>query len=160
MNLAELNNLCESFPAVAGSVPRARTAVAELAGLAGASEDQIDAVKLATSEAITNAVLHAYRDDPGEIHVAAAVTAGELWVLVADDGAGLRPHADSPGLGVGLALIAQATDDFSVVRRAGVGTELRMRFRLRGAGSSRAAQVRGSRDSASRPASPRFSTTR
>lgn len=161
MSLVERNNLNESYSAVASSVPRARSALVEFAISAGATEEQIEAVRLASSEALTNVVVHAYRGKEGQIHVAAAMTGGELWVLVGDDGCGLRPRTDSPGLGVGLALIAQATDDFSVVKRADGGTELRMRFTLRAAaGFSPEAQSRGSRDSASRPASPRFSTTR
>jgi serine/threonine-protein kinase RsbW len=160
MSFLTRNNLSESFPAVPASVPRARHALAELAAAAGAAEPQLHAVRLATSEALTNVVLHAYQGDVGEIHVEAAVTGGELWVLIADDGSGLRPRVDSPGLGVGLALIAQTTDDFSVIKRAHGGTELRMRFSLRAAGYAPVDQLRGSRDSASPPASPRFSTTR
>jgi serine/threonine-protein kinase RsbW len=80
-----------------------RRAVAELAAHAGATEDLADAVRLAVSEAVTNVVLHAYRDSSGSVHVSADLAGSELWVLIADDGCGLRPVADSPGLGMGLA---------------------------------------------------------
>lgn len=88
---------------------------------------------LASSEAVTNAVVHAYRGERGSVYVTAAVASGELWILIADDGCGLEARADRPGFGFGLGLIAQVTDELAVVARAHGGTELRMRFDLVGA---------------------------
>ena len=87
-------------------------------------------MRLAASEAMTNSVLHAYRGGPGLIYVNAAVASGELWILISDDGCGLRPRADRPGLGLGLALISEVSDDVAVVSRATGGTEVRIRFNL------------------------------
>ncbi len=122
--------LTRSYPAVPSSVPAARRELTELAHAAGASPESLDAVRLAVSEGLTNAVLHAYPDRPGAVHVTAAVAGGELWVLIADDGCGLEARTSRPGLGLGLALIAQASDDFTVVPRSSRGLELRMRFTL------------------------------
>jgi anti-sigma regulatory factor (Ser/Thr protein kinase) len=93
-----------------------------------------DAVTLAVSEAATNVVVHAYvgRDLPGTIEVDATVAEDELWVIVTDTGLGLRPRLDSPGLGLGLAIIAQLADGVDLVRPAAGGLELRMRFALPG----------------------------
>jgi two-component sensor histidine kinase len=55
-------------------------------------------------------------------------------VQVADEGGGLAPRVDSPGLGLGLILIAQACDELDIIKREGGGTELRMRFGLNGRG--------------------------
>ncbi|MDQ6836318.1 MAG: ATP-binding protein [Actinomycetota bacterium] len=118
------------LPTQAASVPLARRAVCQFAAQSGADETLIDAVRLATSEALTNAVVHAYRGEPGSVYVTAAAPSGELWVLIADDGGGLEPQADRPGLGLGLALIAQVSDELAIVPRAGRGTEVRMRFDL------------------------------
>jgi anti-sigma regulatory factor (Ser/Thr protein kinase) len=112
-----------------------RRAVVALVVEAGATTEQIETIRLATSEALTNAIVHAYGDAPGEIHVTAALASDELWLLVADDGDGLRPHGRRSGLGLGLALIAQACEELTIVKRSTGGTELRMRFRL---GSGRA----------------------
>lgn len=125
-----LQNLKESFEATADSVTEARTRLAAFAADAGATTAQIDAVRLAASEAMTNAVLHAYRGEPGAIHVDAGVRSAELWILIADDGCGLEPRADRPGLGLGLGLISQVSDDFAIVSRASGGTEVRIRFNL------------------------------
>ncbi|MGI8507357.1 MAG: ATP-binding protein [Solirubrobacteraceae bacterium] len=112
------------------SVPSARRALSDFAAVAGAEPHRVEAVRLASSEALTNAVLHAYRGEPGSVYVTAAVVADELWVLIADDGCGLEPRADRPGLGLGLGLIAQISDELAIVPRAGGGTEVRMRFNL------------------------------
>jgi anti-sigma regulatory factor (Ser/Thr protein kinase) len=53
-------SLNESCPAVAASVPRARSALIGLAIAGQANPDMLDAIRLATSEALTNVVVHAY----------------------------------------------------------------------------------------------------
>jgi anti-sigma regulatory factor (Ser/Thr protein kinase) len=129
MSVAE-RDLTRSYPALPSTVRIAREELAGLAASAGASEERLDAVRLAASEALTNAVVHAYRDRPGPIHVTAAVVSDELWVLIADEGCGLRACSSRPGLGLGLALIAQLSEHFTIVRRAAGGTEIEMRFAL------------------------------
>lgn len=148
-----------SYAAVSASLVPARRAMIALAESAGATNEQLDAIRLAASEALTNVIVHAYGDRPGEIQVTAAVAGGELWLLIADDGDGLRPGGPSSGLGLGLTLIAYACDELTIVKRSTGGTELRMRFGL-GAPQSRGDQARGSVSSARSPASSVFSTTR
>jgi anti-sigma regulatory factor (Ser/Thr protein kinase) len=114
------------LPAVPKSVPRARGAITEM--LAGLDID-LWPVGLVVSEAVTNVVLHAYRDrQPGNVRMQATVADGLLTVVVADDGVGMSPRADSPGLGVGLLLIRRLAEDVAVETRG--GTRLRMRLRL------------------------------
>jgi anti-sigma regulatory factor (Ser/Thr protein kinase) len=149
-------SLCECYPAIASSVPVARRAVAEFAAAAGASADLVHAIRLAASEALTNAVKYAYPGTDGSIDVNAWHANGELWLLITDDGCGLRAGRESDGLGQGLALISQTADDLLILERSSGGTELRMRFDLAGSED----HPRGSFASATRPASPRFSTTR
>lgn len=119
-----------SYRAVPGSVAAVRQAVGKVAIESGATVEQVDAIRLAASEAMTNAVVHGYADGPGKVHVRAAVGASELWVLVCDDGTGLRPRSEHSGLGLGLGLIAHACDELAIVKRSSGGTEVRMRFRL------------------------------
>jgi serine/threonine-protein kinase RsbW len=122
--------LSHTYPAVADSVPRAREALSTFAQAAGASDEQLDSIRLAVSEAATNVVVHAYEDDPGRMQLDAGLSAGELWVLIADDGLGMRPHGPSPGLGFGLSLISQVADEFEIAKRSSGGLEVRMRFTL------------------------------
>lgn len=122
--------LSVTYEAKPSSVAAARAALADFAAKAGASDVQIDGVRLAASEAVTNAVVHAYRGGPGQIQVTAALTGRELWILVADEGGGMQPQADRPGLGLGLGLISQLCDDMAIVPRSGGGTEVRILFTL------------------------------
>jgi serine/threonine-protein kinase RsbW len=124
------DSLSVTYEARPSSVAQARAAVAKFASTAGATRAQVDAVRLATSEAVTNAVLHAYRGRSGEIHLTAAVAGHELWLLIADDGDGLQPQTDRPGLGLGLGLISQVCDEMAIVARSSGGTEVRIRFDL------------------------------
>ena len=89
-------------------------------------------VALAVSEATTNVVVHAYRDrdEPGTFTLGLDIECGSLMIDVCDDGLGPAPRTDSPGLGLGLPLIAQMTDGFEVHEADTGGTEVRMRFAL------------------------------
>src|SRR6516225_9620074 len=131
--------LNESFPAVPEAVPLARRALTDVAVAAGAAGERLDEVRLAVSEALTNAVVHAYRGgEPGRFQVTAAVASGELWILISDDGRGLHAWNDSRGLGIGLSLISGLSDDFAIVTRASGGTEVQMRFDLNNGGAASA----------------------
>lgn len=138
--------LSEAYPAAAASVPLARAAVADFARAAGLPAEQVHSLRLAVSEAVTNAVVHAFRGAArGHVQVSGARAGDELWVLVADDGCGfLHGARGAPGLGWGLALIAEVCEQFEIAERAGGGTELRMRFRL---GTALASAADGPRES-------------
>jgi len=122
--------LRRSLPAVPASVPVLRAAVAAFVHDAGIGAPCIDAVKLAVSEAVTNAVMHAYvdADEPGEVRVTTCLREDMLFVTVSDDGLGMLPRLDSPGLGVGLPFIADTADTLDIATGEGGGTVLRMSF--------------------------------
>jgi anti-sigma regulatory factor (Ser/Thr protein kinase) len=120
----------ESWPACPEMVPVARQAIAEFAAAAGASAEQLEAIRLSASEALTNAVLYAYPAMMGHIHLTARVAGDELWVLIADNGVGVHAGPESGRLGLGLAMISQLTDGFSIVERSSGGTEVRLRYVL------------------------------
>ena len=124
--------LRRSLPAIPASVPAMRAAVAEFVAAAGVVEPQLAAVKLAVSEAVTNAVMHAYLhdDEPGEVRVVTYLRGATIYVTVSDDGIGMMPRLDSPGLGVGLPFIADTADTLDIASSEGGGTELRMSFRV------------------------------
>jgi serine/threonine-protein kinase RsbW len=90
------------------SVREARRAVREYAEGVGA--DPV-VVELAVSEAATNVVLHAYRDErPRTFVVIAAAERDRLLVIVRDRGIGMVPNPESPGVGLGLPIISQLAD--------------------------------------------------
>jgi serine/threonine-protein kinase RsbW len=124
--------LHRSMDAVPASVPALRGAVADFVRDAGFGEPLLTSVKLAVSEAVTNAVLHAYVDEarPGAVHLAAWLERDHLLVEVSDDGGGMMPRLDSPGLGVGLPFIADTVDTLDIGRSPRGGAQLRMTFTL------------------------------
>jgi len=123
--------LTETWLAEPASVPRARAAVAALAQAAGATADALDDVRLGVSEAVTNVVMHAYtRSQPGPVHISARVERRRLVVEVSDEGGGLRARPDSPGLGVGLPLIAAVTETLQLSNADGEPSRVAMTFDL------------------------------
>jgi serine/threonine-protein kinase RsbW len=120
-----------TFPSTPPGVGAMRREIAAFADRCGMDADGVEAVRLAVSEAATNAVVHAYRDGMGDLAVRASVHGDELVVVVCDTGVGLAPRPDSPGLGLGMPLIASVTSRFQIVSND-AGTEVHMAFRLAG----------------------------
>jgi anti-sigma regulatory factor (Ser/Thr protein kinase) len=93
----------------------------------GLDEGQVHDVALAVSEAATNAVVHGYRGEAGTIHVSASMSESELTIVISDKGPGLVPRTDSPGLGLGLPIIASLASRVELVSE-GEGTHVHMVF--------------------------------
>ena len=125
-----------SVPALADEVGTVRRAAVEFARAEGVPDLRLEDLRLAISEAVSNAVLHAFRmqDLPGTVTVTVDVTPDQfVEAVVRDDGMGMSPRGDSPGLGLGLGLIASVADALEQRLPAdGVGFELSMRFRFDG----------------------------
>ena len=118
------------FDAVPECVAGARHAVTEYAVAHSVPEPPLEDLRLAVSEAVTNAVVHAFRHgNPGTITIDVAIEDGTATVSVTDDGVGIGPRPDSPGLGMGLPLMSTLADAIEVGKAAaGNGTAVRMRF--------------------------------
>jgi anti-sigma regulatory factor (Ser/Thr protein kinase) len=109
------------------SVRACRQAVSEYARKVGADPS---VVALATSEAASNVVFHAYRDRaPEPFILEAEVDAGQLVVVVSDRGSGMRPNPESSGLGLGLSIIGNVADSVEF-ESSSEGLRVRMRFDL------------------------------
>ena len=119
-------------PAVRQAIGPLRTKIVHYAADQRVTDPPLEDLRLAASEALTNCVVHAFRDgDPGTITASLRVgtRSGELELIVIDDGSGMAPRSDSPGLGLGLGLIDRVAERVSVgVPLTGKGTELRVTF--------------------------------
>jgi serine/threonine-protein kinase RsbW len=114
-----------SWPAEVSSVSTARNAVVDWLRERGFSDAPLGDVALVVSEAVSNAVVHAYVGGPrGEVKVEVAVHDDELMVAIEDHGRGLSPRPDSPGLGYGLALMVAVSQRFEAHSRDREGTRL------------------------------------
>jgi anti-sigma regulatory factor (Ser/Thr protein kinase) len=121
--------LVRRFCARPDEIGRIRHEVRDCARRHGAADP--DAIALAVTEAITNAVVHAYVDaaEPGSIEVVVqCLPDAGIEILVCDEGRGMMPRHDSPGIGLGLPLVATLAERFEVEARAGGGTRVLMAF--------------------------------
>ena len=120
-----------ALPARAANIAVVRHAFGAL-GEAFAIEEQIlSNIRLAVTEACTNVVVHAYPDGhEGMLEILATLQEEKLVVVVRDEGPGIGPRPDSPGLGLGLPLIVALTESVLLGRDEDERTEVRMTFPL------------------------------
>jgi serine/threonine-protein kinase RsbW len=119
-----------TLPARAENVAVVRHALGGLGEALDLDPQTLSDMKLAVTEACTNVVVHAYGQDEGPMEVAATVEGPTLRVTVRDEGLGIVPRADSPGLGLGLPLIATLTESLELGKADDDRTEVAMVFRL------------------------------
>ena len=119
-------------PAVPASVGELRHALSAELEMLPVPTSLVEDIGLAVSEAATNAVLHAYLDecDPGPLLLSARLMDDTVHVVVRDHGRGMTPRPDSPGLGLGLPVIAALTQNVEIRPLPPSGTEVVMTFTL------------------------------
>jgi anti-sigma regulatory factor (Ser/Thr protein kinase) len=129
------------LPAVPPSVAAMRHHAAAFAAAAGVPESMAYAIELAVSELVTNVVLHAYVGrEPGRVRMRCQADAGRITIEIADDGVGVAPRDDSPGVGHGLALVGGLADTLEIAPGAGArGTVVTLSF----AGEEHPAELSG-----------------
>jgi PAS domain S-box-containing protein len=111
-------------PAVASELSTVRRVMSAWMESAGVPRDDIMLISVAVSEAVTNAVEHAYGSQHGWVEIEASRPGADVLVAVRDRGR-WRPKAPGGG-GRGLGLIGRLMDDFEL-RRTNEGTEVVMR---------------------------------
>jgi anti-sigma regulatory factor (Ser/Thr protein kinase) len=120
-----------ALPARAENIALIRHAFGALGEALAVDEELLSDVRLAVTEACSNVVVHAYaEEDPGPLEVLATVDDDALTVVVRDEGPGIAPHPDSPGLGLGLPLIASLAESVQLGRDEQERTEVCMTFLL------------------------------
>jgi serine/threonine-protein kinase RsbW len=122
--------LARSVSAVADQIAGIRHSVLALADAHGMTSSLQADVALAVSEACANVVMHAYVDAPGPglMTVAAYHDNSALVVTITDDGRGMVPRRHSPGLGLGLSVMAQLTQALEISSPTPRGTKVQMTF--------------------------------
>src|ERR1700689_2326898 len=120
-----------ALPARAANIAVVRHAFGALGEAFAVDEETLSNIRLAVTEACTNGVVHAYPGDrEGLLEVSATLCEDKLEVLVRDEGPGIGPRANSPGLGLGLPLIVSLTESVQLGRDEEERTEVRMTFPL------------------------------
>ena len=119
----------------------ARTAVAAFAAQLDPTLDELGDVKTAVSEAVTNAIVHAYPDALGKISLRASVfDGGVLEIVVRDWGCGIadvekarEPLYTTGGeerSGMGFTIMESFMDTLSVRSTPGRGTVVTMKRKI------------------------------
>jgi serine/threonine-protein kinase RsbW len=112
-------HLCfEGVPAVAGRLPGLRRRITDWARQVGLGPERTDALRLASDEALTNVVQHAYRDGRGVLNLYASYHAerDRVTVTVVDHGR-WRPMLILRGSGrrFGMMLMRGLADKVDVI---------------------------------------------
>lgn len=121
----------------------ARVVVAVFMSRMNPTLEEIDDVKTAASEAVTNAVIHGYRQKPGIIYIEAEIHGQMFTLTVKDKGVGIgnlkkamEPMytSDETGerSGMGFSFMEAFMDHLEVESQLGKGTTVRMKKKIGG----------------------------
>lgn len=130
------------FPAKSSNEAFARASVAAFAAQLDPTIDELGDIKTAVSEAVTNAVVHAYPDKMGSVYIKLRVLDEDiLEICVKDKGKGIEdikkamePLFTTGGedrSGMGFTIMDSFMDKMKVSSRPGKGTLVTMRRRIR-----------------------------
>ena len=125
------------LPASAEYVSLIRLTLSGVFSRAGATYDDIEDAKIAVSEAVTNAVKHAYKDgaEVGMINLCFEIFEDKIKIIISDQGesfdyeetkAQLGPYQENENIdflregGLGLFLIESLMDEVTVDKKSGV----------------------------------------
>ncbi|MFR4438787.1 MAG: anti-sigma F factor [Hungatella sp.] len=121
----------------------ARVVIAVFASRLNPTLEELDDLKTAVSEAVTNAVIHGYQGREGIIYIEAAAEEQTLEVVVRDKGIGIADvekamepmyTSDTSGerSGMGFSFMEAFMDEVQVESSPGGGTTVRMKKRIGG----------------------------
>lgn len=130
------NRVVVELSSLPQNVGVARLLVAMVAAQADFTVSEIDEIKLAVSEAVTNAVVHGYGSEPDHtVRLEVSLEGPFLEVVVADQGRGIddiglamQPavSSDPERMGLGFAFMESHMDSLQVESAPGCGTRIRM----------------------------------
>ena len=138
---SEINQMSLKFQSRSNNEAFARQAVAVFAAQLDPTIDELTDIKTAVSEAVTNCIVHAYRDEIGYITVQAKLyDNGTIKITVRDKGCGIPDVAqarqplfttgDAERSGMGFTIMESFMDSLKVRSHAGVGTQIIMTKRI------------------------------
>ena len=140
--MKEINSIKLEFPSKSSNEAFARSAVACFAAQLDPTLDELGDIKTAVSEAVTNAIVHAYPNQIGTVWLKARILGGEyLEITVKDRGKGIEDvqKAQEPlyttggddRSGMGFTIMENFMDKLRVRSKPGKGTTVVMLRRIR-----------------------------
>ncbi len=140
---ADVSNYIKlEFPSKSANEHFARSAVAAFAAQLDPTLDELGDIKTAVSEAVTNAIVHAYPEEMGVVFLRARILHGDtLELTVKDKGRGIpdvkkamEPLFSTGGedrSGMGFTIMESFMDKLQVRSRPGKGTTVSMKRQIR-----------------------------
>ena len=136
------NQVTLEFPSRSANEGFARTAAACFAAQLDPTLEEVNDIKTAVSEAVTNAIVHAYPDVIGKVSMKLRIREGHiLEIAVKDWGVGIADvdQARTPLFttgneersGMGFTIMESFMDDLTVRSVQGKGTRVTMRRRIK-----------------------------
>ncbi len=139
------NKMTLTFSAISENESFARNAVAAFCAELDPTVDEINDIKTAVSEAVTNCVVHAYPKDGNEhtVTVITEIDDDTVHIVVSDNGVGIDDiaHAMQPFYtskpeqersGMGFTIMESFTDELEVTRNEPQGTVVSMFKTIKG----------------------------
>ena len=131
------NSMTIKFSAISQNESFARSVIACFALQLNPSLAQVSDIKTAVSEAVTNAIVHAYPDEKGQIEMQADIEENELHINIVDNGVGIEnlskalepfytTKPDDERSGMGFTIMKSFMDEVRVESQKGVGTKVFM----------------------------------
>lgn len=126
----------------------ARTAVAAFVATLDPTVDELSDIKTAVSEAVTNSIIHGYKESIENIYISAAIYPGNIVaVKIKDKGCGIpdvkqamepmfTTCASGERSGLGFAVMQSMCDKVKVVSRVGKGTSVTLTRKICSRGST------------------------
>lgn len=118
----------------------ARVAVGAFVARLDPTLDELNDIKTAVSEAVTNCIVHAYRDTIGLIYITVSTDGNTVFIKIRDRGCGipdvskaLEPLFTTGGeerAGLGFAVMESFTDKLKVRSSVGKGTTVTMQKKI------------------------------
>lgn len=137
-----VNRMRVVFPSRSANESFARLCVAGFFAQLDPTVDELGEIKTIVSEAVTNCIVHAYRDTIGLITLTASYSDdGEIRLTIADKGVGMRdPEAarlplyttvqDGTRAGMGFTIMESFSDKLRLFSSPGKGTRVEIRKKL------------------------------
>ncbi|MBD5158464.1 MAG: anti-sigma F factor [Butyrivibrio sp.] len=136
-----MNRIKMEFDAISENEGLARVCVAAFAARLDPTLEEINDIKTAVSEAVTNSVIHGYDEKGGRIIMEAAIEGRELEVIITDYGKGienveraLEPFyttgSEKERSGMGFTFMEVFMDELEVRSEPDKGTVVKMKKRI------------------------------
>ena len=137
MKVKAINEVTLEFPSRSSNEGFARSAVACFAAQLDPTLNELEDIKTSVSEAVTNAIVHAYPDDLGKVLLKVRICPGNvLEITVRDHGRGIpdvekarQPMFTTGGAersGMGFTIMETFMEKVRIESRIGVGTRIFM----------------------------------